>query len=262
MSHNFRNSRMATTAKFAGAVLIPVMISAGTAAADDISEVNVTNSGKLPVKVVILNITWGELGRTSSPDFISGSGGSGKVTLKKKVNQYHWEAFALGPDGRQDKEPCDSDHKSGVSAPSIKAQCDHTMAGQTPAPAAAPPPAAAAAAPANKTIRASFSNVPPRPDDLKAMSLKESDAEMTVEYTDLVAHKTERVPLPVGVKTIELAIDASGSAHLSYKIFFRGAVCFSGSKDGSLGADPAGKVGRVVALQLRSIKPPTCALQM
>ena len=50
-----RNSRMATTAKFAAAVLIAASIGAGTAAADDISDVKVTNSGKLPVKVVILN---------------------------------------------------------------------------------------------------------------------------------------------------------------------------------------------------------------
>jgi hypothetical protein len=158
MFHNFRNSRMATTA-IAGAVFIPVLIGAGTAAADDISVVNVTNSGKLPVKVVILNITFGELGRTSSPEFVSGSGGGGKATLKTKVNQYHWEAFAKGPDGRQDIEPCDSDHRRGVSASSITAHCDHTMAAQTPAPAPqktpapapAPPPTAAVAPPANKT---------------------------------------------------------------------------------------------------------------
>ena len=104
--------------------------------------------------------------------------------------------------------------------------------------------------------------MPLRPDDLKAMNLKESDAEMTVEFTDLVAKKTQTFPLPVGVKDIVLTLDASGSAHLTYKVSFRGALCFSGSADGTLGASPAGRVGKVVALQLRSINPPSCAVRM
>lgn len=124
-----RNSRMATTAKFAAAVLIAASIGAGTAAADDISDVKVTNSGKLPVKVVILNLSFGRLS-TSNPEFISGSGGGGTAHLSPKVNAYHWEAFAKGPDGRQDTEPCDSDHRHGVSASSITVHCDHTMVGE------------------------------------------------------------------------------------------------------------------------------------
>jgi hypothetical protein len=255
-----RNSRTATTAKFAGTILITALIGAVTAAADDISEVAVTNSGKLRLKVVILSEPgFGELGRSSSPDFISGNSGHGTVHLKSKVKTYHWEVFALGPDGHQDTEPCDSDHRKGVSASSITVGCDHTMTAAKPP---APPPAATAAPPVNQTVRASFSNVPPRPDDLKAMNLKESDAEMTIEFTDLVAKKTQTFPLPVGVKDIVLTLDASGSAHLTYKVSFRGAPCFSGSADGTLGASPAGRVGKVVALQLRSINPPSCAVRM
>jgi hypothetical protein len=125
----FRNTRMAITAKFAAAVLIAALIGAGTAAADDISDVKVTNSGKLPVKVVILNLSFGRLS-TSNPEFISGSGGGGTAHLSPKVNAYHWEAFAKGPDGRQDAEPCDSDHRHGVSASSITVHCDHTIVGE------------------------------------------------------------------------------------------------------------------------------------
>jgi hypothetical protein len=111
------------------------LIGAVTAAADDISEVAVSNTGKLPVKVVILNTTFGELGRSSSPDFISGNSGHGTVHLKSKVKTYHWEVFALGADGQQDKEPCDK--KRDVSASSITVHCDHTMTAAKPPP---PPP--------------------------------------------------------------------------------------------------------------------------
>ena len=61
MSHTFRNSRMATTAKFAGAVLIPGLISVGTAAADD--TLSVTNKSEMAVMVLILDIGKNELGR-------------------------------------------------------------------------------------------------------------------------------------------------------------------------------------------------------
>jgi hypothetical protein len=231
MLHTSRNIR--TAAKFAGTILITALIAVVTAAADDISMVSVTNSGKLPLRVVILSEPgFGELGRSSSPDFISASGGNGKITLKNKVNKYHWAVFAKGPDGRQDGEPCDSDHRKGVSASSITVGCDHTIAEQKRPPA---PPPATASPPANHTVRASFSNVSPRPDDLKAMNLKESDAEMTVEFTDLVAKKTQTFPLPVGVKDIVLTLDASGNAHLTYKVSFLGVPCFSGSADGTLG---------------------------
>jgi hypothetical protein len=91
---------------------------------------------------------FGELGRSSSPDFVSGHSGHGTVHLKSKVKTYHWEVFALGPDGQQDKEPCDSDHRKGVSASSITVGCDHTMTAAKPL---APPPAATAAPPPNQT---------------------------------------------------------------------------------------------------------------
>jgi hypothetical protein len=260
MFHSFRNARMATTAKFAGAVLIAASVSAGTAAADDISEVAVTNTGKLSVKVVILNTTGGEIGRTSG--FITGNGGSGKVTLQKTVNKYHWEVFAKGPDGRQDVDVCDK--KRDISTPSITVHCDYTKAEKKPAaaPAAAPPAVAAGQQQANKTIKASFSNLPPRPDDLKTMNLKESDVIMNIETTDKLAQKTESFSLPVGVKTIDLTTDASGNAHLSFKISFGDKVCFTGTVDGKLGATPAGKIGKVAVIQLTSNNPVSCAVQL
>lgn len=98
------------------AVLIAALLGVDTAAAEDISEVSVTNTGKLPVRIVILNTTFGELGRTA--DFITRSG---KVTLQKKVSKYHWEAFARG-----DPVPCVK--QQNVSAPSITVRCDRTKA--------------------------------------------------------------------------------------------------------------------------------------
>jgi hypothetical protein len=117
MFPTIRDRRMATTAKSVGAALIATVIGAGTAAADDAWEVTVKNDGKLPLKVVILNKDFGEVGRTS--DFITDT-----VTLKldpKKKSAYHWEAFARG-----DPVPCAT--QQNVSTSSITVHCDHTKA--------------------------------------------------------------------------------------------------------------------------------------
>jgi hypothetical protein len=194
-----RNSRTATTAKFAGTILITALIGAVTAAADDISEVAVTNSGKLRLKVVILSEPgFGELGRSSSPDFISGNSGHGTVHLKSRVKTYHWEVFALGPDGHQDTEPCDSDHRRGVSASSITVGCDHTIAGgKKPAPPAAPPVAAATAPPTNSAQsggqqkaecpvneRRSDMSCPPKSPDVQQLAKLKTEGEDAVKALD------------------------------------------------------------------------------
>ena len=187
----WRNSRTAMTAKFAGTILITALIGAVTAAADDISVVSVTNSGKLPVKVVILSEPgFGELGRSSSPDFISGSG---TVHLKSKVKTYHWEVFAKGPDGRQDSEPCDSDHRRGVTASSITVRCDHTMtAAKPPPPSTAPTPPTSpttptppaprpAAAACSMNDRRPDGSCPPKSADVKQLADLEAEGKGAVE---------------------------------------------------------------------------------
>jgi hypothetical protein len=179
MFHTLRNVRTATTAKFAGTILITALIGAVTAAADDISEVSVTNSGKLPLKVVILSEPgFGDLGRSSS--IVSGHSGHGTVHLKSKVKTYHWEVFALGPDGQQDKEPCDSDHRKGVSASSITVGCDHTIAEQKKPPA--PPPAATAAQP---TPPPTSSGQPKPPPNLRLPSRAELEKDIDDVENDL-----------------------------------------------------------------------------
>jgi hypothetical protein len=122
---------------------------------------------------------FGELGRSSSPDFVSGHSGHGTVHLKSKVKTYHWEVFALGPDGQQDKEPCDSDHRKGVSASSITVGCDHPMTAAKPP---APPPAATAAQP---TPPPTSSGQPKPPPNLRLPSRAELEKDIDDAENDL-----------------------------------------------------------------------------
>jgi hypothetical protein len=74
---------------------------ATSAPAGSISTVTVNNTGKLPLKVVILDMGKSDIGRTA--DYKTGSIGS--ITLKTTVSKYHWEVFAPG-----DVEPCQVGH--------------------------------------------------------------------------------------------------------------------------------------------------------
>jgi hypothetical protein len=85
---------------------------AAKAAPDNISTVTVNNDGKVPLKVVILDMGKYDIGRT--PDYELGS--MPPITLKQKVAKYHWEVFAPGA-----KEPCQVGHDETRS--SITVHC-------------------------------------------------------------------------------------------------------------------------------------------
>jgi len=77
--------------------------------------IKVTNDGKVPLKVVILDaVKFSELGRT--PDYKTGTF---VVDLNQHVSKYHWEVFAPG-----DKEPCQK--LRDETKPAITVHCDHT----------------------------------------------------------------------------------------------------------------------------------------
>ena len=67
-----RNSRTATTAKFAGTILITALIGAVTAAADDISEVAVSNTDQCPPG----KMTLGHLQACTGGEIYAGLGAS------------------------------------------------------------------------------------------------------------------------------------------------------------------------------------------
>lgn len=77
--------------------------------------IKVTNTGRIPLKVVILDaVKFTEVGR--SPDYRIGSI---VVDLSQHVSKYHWEVFAPG-----DKEPCLKQRDE--TKPAITVRCDHT----------------------------------------------------------------------------------------------------------------------------------------
>jgi hypothetical protein len=100
---------------------------AKAAAADNISTVTVNNNGKIPLKVVILDAAFADIGRTS--DYKTGSF---SIPLKKQVGKYHWEVFAPG-----DVEPCQKLRDETKS--SITVQCQHSKAEDKPPPPAPEP---------------------------------------------------------------------------------------------------------------------------
>jgi hypothetical protein len=97
------------------------------AAADNISTVTVNNDGKVPLKVVILDMGKYDIGRT--PDYELGS--MPPITLKQKVAKYHWEVFAPGA-----KEPCQVGHDETRS--SITVHCQPSKAEEKPSGFSAP----------------------------------------------------------------------------------------------------------------------------
>jgi hypothetical protein len=106
------------TAAFVGALTHPHVqtLPNGNTALVEIAAVAVNNGGKLPLKVVILDADFKELGRTS--DYKTGSF---SVELKTHVSKYHWEVFAPG-----DVEPCQKLRDETKN--SISVGCDHTKA--------------------------------------------------------------------------------------------------------------------------------------
>jgi hypothetical protein len=103
----FRTFRNMNAAKSTGVAFIAALIFTGTAAADEFSKVTGNISGKVPLKIVILNDKLVEIGRTS--DYQTGSF---SISLRDKVSKYHWEAFAKG-----ESNPCDKNRD--VTASSI-----------------------------------------------------------------------------------------------------------------------------------------------
>jgi hypothetical protein len=93
---------------------------ADTAAAGVLT-VTVNNTGKIPLKVVILDMSKNDIGRT--PDYKTGS--IPPITLKQNVTKYHWEVFAPG-----DVEPCQIGHDETKS--SITVQCQRSKAEEKP----------------------------------------------------------------------------------------------------------------------------------
>ena len=77
-------------------------------------KISVTNGGKMPLKIVILDADkFKEIGRSGS-DFKKGSF---DVPIKPAATKYHWEAFRPG-----DLEPCQK--KRDETAGSISVGCD------------------------------------------------------------------------------------------------------------------------------------------
>jgi hypothetical protein len=86
-----------------------------------VEAVTVNNAGKIPLKVVILDMGKYDIGRT--PDYKLGS--IPAITLNKPVTKYHWEVFAPG-----DQEPCQIGHNETNS--SITVQCQHSKTEEKP----------------------------------------------------------------------------------------------------------------------------------
>jgi hypothetical protein len=115
-----RSVRMATMAGCAGAILIAASVGVGAAAADDKWQLTVTNSGDIPVKVVVLDAaSFKDITDSRSPEFIPK--GSGTVKVKQK-GSYHVEVFAKG-----DVQPCWKQRGFSASTSSVTVRCDHTM---------------------------------------------------------------------------------------------------------------------------------------
>lgn len=81
-----------------------------------LEKVAVTNSGQVPLKVVVLDSGLVDIGRTS--DYKTGSF---SIQLKKGVVKYHWQVFAPGA-----KEPCQQQRDETKS--SISVQCQRPKA--------------------------------------------------------------------------------------------------------------------------------------
>src|SRR5262249_55836901 len=81
-----------------------------------VDKVTVTNSGQVPLKVVILDMGKVDIGRT--PNYETGSV---DIKLKRGVPKYHWEAFTPGA-----VEPCQVVHDE--TRTSITAQCQQAKA--------------------------------------------------------------------------------------------------------------------------------------
>jgi hypothetical protein len=79
-------------------------------------KISVTNSGDVPLKVVILDTGFIDIGRT--PDYKTGTF---EITLRHGVAKYHWEVFTPGA-----VEPCDK--LRNVSESSIKVHCQRPKA--------------------------------------------------------------------------------------------------------------------------------------
>jgi hypothetical protein len=113
------------TAAFVGALQQPHVATVpppptsgpGTLITQEFSTVTVNNTGKMPLKVVILDMGKIDIGRT--PDYKSGS--LPPITLKMPVSKYHWEVFAPG-----DVEPCQIGHDETKS--SITVGCQRSKA--------------------------------------------------------------------------------------------------------------------------------------
>ena len=120
MFHIFRNSRTATTAKFAGALLILGLIGASTAAADD--KLTVTNNSGMPVMVVILDNGKNELGRQRIEKNATGTVSSTKAGVFITKNASYAEAFRWEP---PEREPC---YVGKVSGFSVTVKCDANKA--------------------------------------------------------------------------------------------------------------------------------------
>lgn len=118
---------IATVTKFAGAILVAALINTDAAVAGDISKVTGNIAGNVPLKVVILDEHFRDIGRT--PDYKTGGF---SIELKVKVSRYHWEVFAPN-----DVEPCDK--KRDETNSSINVKCLHSKAEKKqPSPIAAP----------------------------------------------------------------------------------------------------------------------------
>lgn len=108
MFRSFLNTPTMTTTKCAGAFFIAVLISIGTASADDISKVTGNVGGKVPLMVTIVSADGRsrELGRMT--DYKTGSF---SIDLKEKVSKYHWQAFK-----KSETTPCDKNRDVTTSS--------------------------------------------------------------------------------------------------------------------------------------------------
>jgi hypothetical protein len=79
-------------------------------------KVTVTNGGQVPLKVVILDTSFVDIGRTA--DYQTGSF---DIRLKHGVAKYHWEVFTPGA-----VEPCDK--RRNITTDAITVQCQRPRA--------------------------------------------------------------------------------------------------------------------------------------
>jgi hypothetical protein len=167
MYSTFRNMPVETVAKSTAVVFtaafMTALIGVGTAAADEFSKVTGNITGKVPLKIIILNDKSVEIGRTSDYQL-----GSFSIPLREqgkdaKVGRYRWEAFAKGDAG-----PCDKDRD--VTTSSIPA-VPRAHACEPKAAAAGAPGAAQGGGQAGvETIGVTINN--------------QSDVPVTVKFTD------------------------------------------------------------------------------